>query len=58
MSTTHSEFVLLALVILHEKHMRCIIFSSVAFWVYHIFTDYLINGAILGKKLLGIKSLF
>jgi hypothetical protein len=38
--------------------MRCIILSLWPVGLYHIFPHYLINGTILGKKLLNIKCVF
>jgi hypothetical protein len=55
-SITYSECVFVTLVIQHAMRMRRIILWPV--WLYHIFTQYLINGTILGKKLLNIKCVF
>jgi hypothetical protein len=44
MSVTYSECVSVALVIQHARRMRRIILPSVAFWLYHIFPHYFING--------------
>ena len=57
-SVTYSECVSVALVIRHAKSMRSIILSSVACLALPYFSTYLINGTILGKKLLNIKCVF
>ena len=45
-----------ALVIQHAMRVRRIVLPSVAYWLYHIFPHYLINGATVGQKLMNIKT--
>jgi hypothetical protein len=51
-SITYSEFVSMALVIQHTKRMRRIILSSVDYPDLHIFPHYLLNVAIVRKKVM------
>jgi len=54
-SVTYSECVYVALVIQHATRMRHVILSSVACPALLFFPHYLINGTILGEKLLNTK---
>ena len=47
-----------ALVVQPTEHMRHIILSSVACWLYNISPHYLTNGKIFGGKILIIKCVF
>jgi len=57
-TTTYSECVSVAIAAQHEKRMRSILFSFVVFWIYHIFSHFLIKGMILVKKLSNINFVF
>ena len=55
---TYSECVSVALVIQHAERMRTIYCHTLPSPLYYIFPHYLINGTILGKKLLNTKCVF
>jgi hypothetical protein len=54
-SITHSECVSVALVTQRAKRMRRVLLSSVVSPALSYFLHYLIEGTIVGKKLLNIK---
>jgi hypothetical protein len=57
-SITHSESGFVTLDLQHAMRMHRIILSSVVRRLYHIFPHYIINGTIIGRKLLNTKCVF